>query len=561
MILRPPLRSPLSAVMRRPTAFSRGAFDPGTLFTGGLPGAWYEPKDLGTLYQDTAGATAVYQPGAGAIDPPVGLMLDKRAGLTAGSDILSNGDFITDTLWTKGAGCTISGGSLNATAFTGYVAFQNRPAQVVGYYEVTFAVTNYVGGTVRAYVGYDPVFTPSVAANGTFTFRVAAKGVNEVGINSTGFTGSIDSISARLIAGNHASQATASARPVLTARVNILTKTEQFDDVAWAKTNAAISPNVITTPDGQLKADKIVEDSTTSAHRVERSVDYRAGAWCQSVIAKAGERSFLQLASAYTSQEVTSWTNFDLATGTRQTFGSDVSEMVSLGGGWYRCSRGRVMNSGAGQTYMTLAVSLSSLLLPAYAGNGTSGLYVSEAQVAPGLAAVAYQRVNTDVDYDTAGFPLAEQFDSIDDGMSTAAFPAGTLTSNMDFFAAVRRDSAAASVLMSVGNANYFGYMEPTGGNASVGSGTPTFYVDGVLVSAASGGATNLHLSMTVGVWHVLEVRNLDLSAWTLLRTGMYPGYCFGGAIHQIILCPAQTDAKRTQIRQYLAAKVGVTLP
>ena len=47
-------------------------FTPLELFSGGEQGAWYDPSDLATLYQDSAGTTPVATDG-----DPVGLMLDK----------------------------------------------------------------------------------------------------------------------------------------------------------------------------------------------------------------------------------------------------------------------------------------------------------------------------------------------------------------------------------------------------------------------------------------------------------------------------------------------------
>lgn len=40
----------------------------------------YDPQDLTTMYQDAAGTLPVYRPGSGAVDPPVGLVLDKSGG-------------------------------------------------------------------------------------------------------------------------------------------------------------------------------------------------------------------------------------------------------------------------------------------------------------------------------------------------------------------------------------------------------------------------------------------------------------------------------------------------
>jgi len=54
------------------TVVFSSAFDPASLFAGGIAGAWYGPSDLSTLFQDSAGTTPVTTAGQ-----PVGLMLDK----------------------------------------------------------------------------------------------------------------------------------------------------------------------------------------------------------------------------------------------------------------------------------------------------------------------------------------------------------------------------------------------------------------------------------------------------------------------------------------------------
>jgi len=47
-------------------------FSPASLFTSGVQGAWYDPSDYSTLFQDSAGTTPVT-----AVEQPVGKMLDK----------------------------------------------------------------------------------------------------------------------------------------------------------------------------------------------------------------------------------------------------------------------------------------------------------------------------------------------------------------------------------------------------------------------------------------------------------------------------------------------------
>lgn len=50
----------------------RQLFDPRSLFTAGEQGVWYDPSDLSTLFQDSAGTVPVT-----GVEQPVGRMLDK----------------------------------------------------------------------------------------------------------------------------------------------------------------------------------------------------------------------------------------------------------------------------------------------------------------------------------------------------------------------------------------------------------------------------------------------------------------------------------------------------
>jgi len=61
--------SPISGI-RSP--FGREPFSPYRLFSSGEQGAWYDPSDFSTMFQDSAGTTPVT-----AVEQPVGLILDK----------------------------------------------------------------------------------------------------------------------------------------------------------------------------------------------------------------------------------------------------------------------------------------------------------------------------------------------------------------------------------------------------------------------------------------------------------------------------------------------------
>lgn len=66
--------SSLSLGVTRPSGIGGGAasFTPASLFSSGEQGLWYDPSDMSTLFQDSAGTTPVT-----AVEQPVGRMLDK----------------------------------------------------------------------------------------------------------------------------------------------------------------------------------------------------------------------------------------------------------------------------------------------------------------------------------------------------------------------------------------------------------------------------------------------------------------------------------------------------
>ena len=62
----------LSSISLAITSLTGGLFSPQSIFTTGVNGAWYDPSDFSTLFQDAAGTTPVT-----AVGQPVGRILDK----------------------------------------------------------------------------------------------------------------------------------------------------------------------------------------------------------------------------------------------------------------------------------------------------------------------------------------------------------------------------------------------------------------------------------------------------------------------------------------------------
>ena len=185
-------------------------FSPASLFAQGEQGAWYDPSDFSTLFQDSAGTVPVT-----AVGQPVGLMLDKSKGLALGPELLPSLNF---NLWTARSGGTntvLSKNSFSVTTEGGRsIAFVVRVGMC---YEITFQATSSgpvasfhnstnVGTNRRATVDGSLQTVRFVAVTADIGFRLASAG-----------TLTVDNISVRELLGSHASQPTATARPIYRA--------------------------------------------------------------------------------------------------------------------------------------------------------------------------------------------------------------------------------------------------------------------------------------------------------------------------------------------------------
>ena len=171
-------------------------FTPAALFTPGVNGAWYDPSDYTTLYQDAAGTAPVT-----AVGQPVGLMLDKSKGLVLGPELNTGVVFALGAGWTNNGG-----GSFTATSSSDYIALTCATGLTTGKtYRVTANLTNYSGGTIR--IGLDSAYSPYVTpSNGVMSWTFSAGGANSEDLILWGssFTGTLDNISVRELLGNHA---------------------------------------------------------------------------------------------------------------------------------------------------------------------------------------------------------------------------------------------------------------------------------------------------------------------------------------------------------------------
>lgn len=349
-------------------------------------------------------------------------------------------------------------------------------------------------------------------------------------------------------AGIHLSQSTSAARPLASARVNLLTYSEDMSNGAWLRTGVSTT------------ATRMTEDSSTGPHTLLNGGGL-IRAQTASVRASEGTRRYLTIWSGAVD---TMHCTFDLQAGVITQHGAGASSAsishASEGGFWCK-----VAFSSDGAIRFSTATSGTPGWNPSHAGDGAKYLDIYASHFELGTTPTKYQRVGAASDYTATGFPVYLKLDGTDDGIASATLSAGTLTSSMDCLIALRRDSAERFILFyqAVGVGSfYFGLVDAAGGTSPCfnASGSPTVWVDGAQVS--SGRASDLSTALTLGSWHILEFRGMDLSAWTRLQSGFWAGgYGFNGAIGKAYLFASGQDANRTKARARMAAYFGVTLP
>ncbi len=200
-------------------------FSPLDLFSSGEQGAWYDPSDLTTMFQDSFGTTPVTEDGQ-----PVGLILDKSKGIALGSELVTNGSFASDvTGWSVGAGTgsiTWDAGSLLLEVTSNLSACQTFATVAGKWYRLSASI---ISATALAGVsvgngtgfGWDRFYTLNEVGARNISGHFVAVGPNTTiclyAGGTTGVNAKFDNISVKELAGNHASQATAAARPLKTS--------------------------------------------------------------------------------------------------------------------------------------------------------------------------------------------------------------------------------------------------------------------------------------------------------------------------------------------------------
>ena len=215
--------------------------------------------------------------------------------------------------------------------------------------------------------------------------------------------------------GNHATQSITASRPTLSARYNLLTKTEDFSDGVWVKTGCTVSATE--GPSGNAGAFRITEDASTGKHMLSQPITVAASK-VFTVLVKDDGAGYCVISWRGNSDIRYDAIRYDLTTATKI--------FVQNASGYYLSDTINILSDGLIEITITLSAASNFIIACAnpvkdpdrwvtYAGDGVSGIKVYHPTVNSGLTSKPYQRVNTATDYDTVGFKKYIKFDGVDD--------------------------------------------------------------------------------------------------------------------------------------------------
>lgn len=491
---------PLLTRSRGRQRFFNQPFSPSQLFRGGIQGAWYDPSDNATMFQDAAGLTPVT-----AVEQPVGLVFDKRLGPTARRNLLTYTEQFDNAAWAtlnasisanattapdgtatadaiientssglhlayyigaplvvgvncasvyvKAAGRNFAilritnpavSISVNLTTLVA-VAAEGTPVGTTvtdvgnGWRRISFSAAQVGSGQVQVWASIDGTINPYT---GDGTSGVYAWGAQlEAASTASTYQKITSGVGGEWTPGNHAYQSTAASRPVLRARYNLLTYSEQFDNAAW--TLIQILPfgsgsvvNAAIAPDGTTTADLITQNTSgADAHLVQSIITPVTGG--SIITASVYLRKPTSNGARYAFVVINDMTAVncpvlvDLDTGSVVNFtgypayGAPLSSSsVNVGGGWWRVTLSYQLSAGITQSrvFIGIAANGNPASSPIFTGDGTSGIFVWGAQLLTAADATAtgnaYQRIVGAATYATGGvFRPYLAFDGVDDSL------------------------------------------------------------------------------------------------------------------------------------------------
>jgi hypothetical protein len=401
------------------------------LFADNEVGAWYDPSDLTTLYEDAAGTVPVT-----AVEKPVGLMLDKSKGLVLGVE--RSGGLAT--------------GTLNLAAFATDTG-ETLPADVK-VLKFVVSVSAFTSGSLTIGVGAQSVTANralTISSAGTFSaiyMIPASETVIQYRTLGSGFVGTIDNISVRELPGNHAYTPGATSvqttnSPRLSARYNLLQYTEDFSNAAWVLAGSVLGS--VVPPTRTSYTGTLPNGTTGTIYRFSFPAVTAANSFSIAYqISNLAQQASVNYKPSLYIKRVSGGTKLPLlveSSTTGPTSGGYTSSVLDVTDSWVQYSYlSALTGTPAGNIVPTFGFDgriPSNLNLGAI----TVDVWGADFRVAnDGAGLPLYQRVGNgavgSADYDQTGFPQGESFDGTDDYHIAAV--SGGATTAFFFCASIR---------------------------------------------------------------------------------------------------------------------------
>ena len=406
----------------------------------------------------------------------------------------------------------------------------------------------YLSGEVGAW--YDPSDLSTMFNDSAGTTPVATPGTVADSANPVGL------IQDKSGNGHHASQSTSTARPLLSARVNTLTHTEDFGSPVWVIDLFGATAQLVKTL-GQTDP-----NGGTTAARLVATLG-------------AGEAAGFRYNDGLATEQVCRSAYIKSNTGTGESIYLDDTLITLIADtNWHRYEVSEAMFSWGTRIQFTTV--------------GVTDITIAFMQREIGTTATPYQRVTTDSDYDgdPAKFPYYLKFDGVDDYLSTAAIDlTGTdkvtvfsgsrvLSSTVAIFYETSTNAIMGGAFYCASDYNALGVGDwMVSGNAATEFSTvadqPQRAVTTAQMSSAftnSVGAVSVNVN---GLAQTLE-NNYNPTATSTGNFGNHalfigarsgPTYPFTGNLYSLIIGGALYDAATViEAEAWVAEKTGVTL-
>jgi hypothetical protein len=167
----------------------------------------------------------------------------------------------------------------------------------------------------------------------------------------------------------------------------LLTANSDFSNAAWTKTNATVTVNATTDPDGTTLADKLIANTTNGQHAVMQQISKATTAKTYTLSVSV-KRSGTNMNVAVSAQDATTanaaYALFDLGTGTMTTSGNagtftvGSTSITAQANGFYKCTI--TFTTGTENNVQVLA-NVVSASTETFAGNGTDGIFLYNASL------------------------------------------------------------------------------------------------------------------------------------------------------------------------------------